>query len=237
MTTEAPARDANAGPAAQPDAHSGVESRMQSLLALIDGERKRQCAAILAEARSRAAATLRDAHADARSRIEKAFAEERLRRDARLGAERANLQTRLRLAAQRHAAALLAFGWTRVPDLLRGRWRDADARREWAASVASAARKTLPTTTWRVEHAACWPADEREAFANDPAGARRFACTFATDPHIAAGLRIVEGGNIVDGTLDGLLCDRSAIGSRLLRLLDGVEAPQRSSAATARLGR
>lgn len=40
------------------------------------------------------------------------------------------------------------------------------------------------------------------------------------DPRIRGGLKIAADGNVVDGTLDGLLADHDDIGGRLLRAIE-----------------
>lgn len=197
-----------------------VEGQMQALLDLVDADRRQKCEAILADARGRGAAVLRQAHAEARARMRKAFAEERVRRDARLDAARANLQTRRRIADQHRAAALLAAGWTRLPEELLRRWRAPELRRRWVDAVLAAARAALPGTAWRIAHAPEWPAAERDAIRAELAAAHGTDCRFDADPRIRAGLRISTNGNVVDGTLDGLLADRADIGSQLLHLLE-----------------
>jgi len=197
-----------------------VDRQAQALLDLVEADRKQKCDAILAEARGRAEAVLRQAHADARGRMHKAIVEERLQREARVAAARANLQTRRRLAEQQRAAALLAAGWSRLPDALQRRWRTPDLRKAWAAAVIDGARRSLPAATWRVAHAPDWPADERDAVRAEIAAASGADCTFEADAHIRAGLKISAAGNVVDGTQDGLLSDRAEIGSQLLHLLE-----------------
>ena len=50
----------------------------------------------------------------------------------------------------------------------------------------------------------------------------RVAPRFDTDASIAAGLKVVDGTNVVDGTLAGLLADRADVEARLLRLLEAM---------------
>ncbi len=197
-----------------------IDRQKQALLALVEADRKQRCDAILAAAHDRAAVVLRQAHADARARMRKAILEERLQRDVRVGAARANLQTRRRLAEQQRASALLAVGWTRLPDALLRRWRTPDMRREWVAAVVAAARKSLPETAWRIAHTPDWPLEERDALNAEFGAGPALTCAFEADPRIRAGLRISASWNVVDGTLDGLISDRAEIGSRLLHLLE-----------------
>jgi hypothetical protein len=197
-----------------------LDRQTHALLELVDADRRAKCDAILAEARSRRRALLTQAHAEARSRMRKAFDEERSRRDARVAAARANLQTRRRLADQQHAAALLAAGWKALPVELLRRWHDPALRHDWVAAVIAAARAVLTPPAWRVIHGPGWPETEREALRAELAAATRTECEFVDDTRIRAGLLIAANGNIVDGTLDGLLADRAEIGARLLHLLD-----------------
>ena len=46
------------------------------------------------------------------------------------------------------------------------------------------------------------------------------APTFVADAAIVAGLRIAAAGNVIDGTLAGLVSDRSEVGAQLLRRLE-----------------
>ena len=199
-----------------------ADHQTQALLDLVNADRRQKCDAILAEAQGRRSTALRQAHADARVLMRNAFREERLRRDTRVDAARANLETRRRLAEQRRAAALLADGWKRLPEELLRRWRNPDLRRRWVAAVVAGARTSLPATVWRIIHAPDWPAAERDAIGVELAVAHAADCVFDETPRIRAGLRIAANGNVVDGTLDGLLSDRSEIGSRLLHLLEEV---------------
>ena len=197
-----------------------VANQTQALLALVDADRARRCDTILEEARGRVAALLGAAHADARRQMREAFGEERARRLERIAAARANLQTRQRLGEQQRASAFLAAGWQRLHDELLRRWCDPEARRAWVANVAADAGRLLPRAEWRITHAPDWPAAERDAIAAELAPARAVALSFIADAAIDAGLKIAALGNVIDGTLAGLLADRAEIGARLLHLVD-----------------
>lgn len=194
----------------------------EALLAIVEADRAAKRGAILDAARAQAAALVADAHAAARARMRAAFAEERDLVATRIAAARANLETRRRIARQQRAAALLAAAWEKLPAMLLTRWRDADARRAWAASVAEDARRVLPRTAWTITHASGWPEAERAAFAGGLA-ANGIVASFVEDPAVRAGLRIAADHNVVDGTQAGLLADRAEIGARLLALLGDSE--------------
>jgi len=65
-----------------------------------------------------------------------------------------------------------------------------------------------------------WPAAEQQALAQQLAEASGATPQFEPDARIRAGLKVAAGGNVVDGTLDGLLAERSSLEARLLRLLE-----------------
>ncbi len=88
----------------------------------------------------------------------------------------------------------------------------------------SSARATLPTSAWRIAHAPDWPAPERDALGRELAATLGTSPVFVPDPRIRAGLKIAANGNIVDGTLEGLLADRAEIGASLLHLLEDAGA-------------
>lgn len=197
-----------------------LDRQTLALLALVEADRARRCDAILDEAKRRASVLLEQAHADARTRMRQAFREERERTRQRVAAAQAKLQTRLRLATQHRAAALLATGWQKLPAEMLRRWRQTDTRLAWVASVVASARVMLPRMAWRIGHAPDWPAPEREKLAAELTGALGAAPTFVADANIRAGLKIAAGGNVIDSTLDGLIADRTEIGAQLLRELE-----------------
>jgi len=197
-----------------------LERREQALLALVERDRASQCDAILTAARSRAAALVGEARADALARVRDVFAEERRTAHDTVAAARARLQTRRRLHDQQRTAMLLALAWQRLPDALRGRWRDPTLRRRWIDAILAAALKALPRTQWRIAHGADWPADERQALLARVTPELADVPALDADAAIVAGLRIAAGGNVVDGTLTGLTEDRAQVGAQLLRQME-----------------
>jgi vacuolar-type H+-ATPase subunit H len=197
-----------------------LERRTHALLELIETHRRTRSDALITEARARAAALVAQAHADARARMRDAWAEERQRAHDRVASALANLQTRRRLHEQHHSAALLELGWKRLPGALRDRWCDAGCRSLWTDAVVAEATRVLPAGRWRIVHAPDWPEAERQVLAARLARNRDAQPEFVADAAIDAGLRVVAGGNVVDGTLAGLVADRDDLGAKLLRQLE-----------------
>jgi hypothetical protein len=197
-----------------------LERRMQALLDLVEEDRRARCDAIAVEAEGRARTALADAHREARDRMRDAFAEERRHAAERLASARAQLATQRRHAEQRRAAALLEAGLANLPAVLEQRWHDVRTRGAWIDAVVERASAVLPHDAWRVAHPVYWPTAEQQVMAARVAGVTGVAPEFTVDARIAAGLRIAANGIVVDGTLAGLMADRSAVGARLLGLLE-----------------
>ena len=198
-----------------------LEPQMRALLDLVETDRARRCAQILGDENGRASALLSQAQADARARMRQAFAEQRLRRRERIAAAQARLATQRRLHQQQRNAALLRLAWQQLPGELLALWQLPDARAAWVAQVLQSAQACMPRARWRIVHAPDWPAQEQQALAQQLGTAPGAQLSFEADPAINAGLKIVANGNVIDGTLAGLLADRAAIEPRLLRQLEG----------------
>jgi vacuolar-type H+-ATPase subunit H len=197
-----------------------IETRTQALLDLVEDDRSTQCDRILDEARARASTLLAQAHADARVRMREAFVEERQRAQERVAAAHATLQTRRRLHDQRRAGAMLALGWRQLPDALLQRWHEPALRQRWVDAIMATARGALPRGPWRIAHGPEWPAAERQQLLAQLTADLDAAPTLVADAGIVAGLTVTAGGNVVDGTLAGLVDDRSEVGAQLLRHLE-----------------
>jgi hypothetical protein len=193
---------------------------MQALLDLVEADRARQCAELLGEARERAAAVHDQAHREARARMRQAFAEQRQRRIDQLAAAYARLATHRRLHEQQRTAALLALARQQLPLELQALWQGAESRRAWVESTLASARQRLARGAWHVVHAAGWSSEECAATTAALAAAG-ITLGFEADPSIPAGLKVVAEGNVIDGTLAGLLVGRADFEARLLRLLEG----------------
>ena len=195
-------------------APAGVDRAMQALLDLIESDRARQCERILGDARAQAQALRAQASAAARQRMRQTFGEQRTRQRDRIAAAEARLATARRLHEQRRLAAWLRLASERLPGALQALWQQQATRASWARAVLGAARTRLPQGTWKIAHPADWSVDEREAAIRDAAPDAK--CRFEPDARIAAGLKVSSGSVVLDGTLEGLLADRSDVEGRLL---------------------
>jgi len=206
---------------AEPRSVVSIERQAQALLDLVEADRERRCAQVLGEANSRAAAVRAQAHADARARMQQAFAEQRLLRRERIAAAQARLATHRRLHEQQRTAALLRLAWEQLPAELTALWQQPALRAAWVAHVLASAQALMPRGAWRIVHAPDWPEPGRQALARAHAAEAGTAPLFEADATLSAGLKVVADGNVIDGTLNGLLAERAELEAQLLRQLEG----------------
>lgn len=197
-----------------------LQASLQALLALVDDDCERQCTQVLDEARARAAALRSQAQAEARTRVRQVFAEQRQALQAQVVAAQARLATQQRLHAQQRTSMLLGLARQQLPAALQARWAQAETRAAWVAHVLNMAHARLPAAGWRVVHAADWPGGEAAAAAAELAQRGHSDAVFEADAGMAAGLKVSAGGNVVDGSLAGLLAETDEIDAALLRHLE-----------------
>jgi hypothetical protein len=198
----------------------GVERQARALLDLIEGDRSRQCEQILGEANGRASSAREQAYAQARTRVRQVFDEQRQRRHEQIAAAQARLATRRRLHEQRRTAALLQLAWQQLPGALRALWQQGEPRAAWVGHVLTYARDRLKPGPWRIVHAPDWHGPGQATLPPALLADARIEPRFEADASIEAGLKVVDGRNVVDGTLAGLMADRGDIEARLLRRLE-----------------
>jgi len=183
-----------------------------ALLRLVEEDRARRCAEILAAAESQAAELRRQAHREARERVRAALAEARERLQRQIAAAAAQLQTRQRLAQQDCDTRMLDQAFTALPGALIARWQQPATRRQWLDFAMHQAAQLLPRTRWRIEHApGLTPGDIGSV------SAWAESTEWEEDAGLGAGVRIHSNGNCIDASLPGLLSDRENLASALLQ--------------------
>lgn len=188
----------------------------RALLDLVEADRIRRCDEISRQIEDAACALLVEARATALARVRGVMAEQRGRLRDRLRALDARLATESRLHAQRRMRALLDEAWRRLPLALEARWRDPAGRREWTRRMVTSAREELGPGDWSLSYAPGWPQHERSAAIEELAAAGYAIAAATEDARMRAGLQVRRGGNVLDGTLHGLLADRNVVGARIL---------------------
>ena len=189
-----------------------VSDQELALLRLVEEDRARRCAEILAAAEPQAAELRRQAHREARERVRAALTEARERAQRQIAAAAAQLQTRQRLAQQDCDTRMLDQAFTALPGALIARWQQPATRRQWLDFAMHQAAQLLPRTRWRIEHAPdLTPGDIGSV------NAWAESTEWEEDAGLGAGVRIHSNGNCIDASLQGLRADRDALAARLLQ--------------------
>lgn len=198
---------------------SVLDAQVETLLALVEQHRTERCTELLSQAEQRRHTLLADAYGEARARMHEAILAERRRGQDKLDATRAQLATRARAAQHRTALLLLQRGWELLGQAMLQRWKSAPQRQCWVDTLLHQALQLLPRCAWVIEHPPGWNPAEctalQEALQTHCGGTLQWRA----DDQIDAGLRICAEGACLDGTLEGLLADRSAIEAQLLAQL------------------
>ena len=197
------------------DAPIIVDAQVEGLLKLVDDYRQSRCREILEQAQ--ADKTVKHAHQEARKRMRVAIEQERVRVQDKLASTRAHILTRRRQRQQQADLVLLQKAWERLHDRLTTYWQDRRQRRIWMANLMRQGLGVLPDKAWRIEHPLGWHSNEPLDLDNEIAA--QLECrspVFVESGDIAAGLRIYAERACLDGTLEGLLMDRTGIEARLL---------------------
>lgn len=197
-------------------------NQVDELLKLVDEYRERQCREIHAAADAQARDIVAQAYRGARERLHAAVAAERRRMEERVETARVQLETEQRERSQQVTAALLEEAWGDMTQAVRARWNDAHARRQWLAALVELGLESLPRQSWEVRHPAGLDPRDRAWLEERLADATGRRPTFIADAGISAGVRLETDGACLDGTVDGILSDRTEIEALLL-----AEAEQR----------
>lgn len=197
-----------------------LDAQTQHLLKFLETHRDEQCTDMLAQARSEAQQQVRQAHSEARALLHQAVLDAREQVRARITSATAQQQTRQRQQRQQQDQALLERAWQPLQELLQQRWQEQSSRQLWIDHLLVQAAAALVDNNWQIEHPRDWPVDERDALQARLVELHGYAPILKDEPSISAGLRICAGETCVDGSIAGLLRDRSRIESVLLARLN-----------------
>ena len=195
---------------AQADARASAE-----LLAMVERHRRETCARLLQQAEAQARELTRRAFAEGRERVQHGIVEVRQHYRRRLTVEQAQIETRRRQQRQHENAELLGRVWAPLRAAMQARWQRPDARRAWINALVNEAQARLRDADWTVEHPLDWPQSEQTALR------QRLGRHLDLVPQaeVVAGLRVRCAGACVDGSIEGLLRDRSRVEALLLARL------------------
>lgn len=190
--------------------------RSAALIREIEAQCESERTAILDAARREADAIVESAFSTARGRAQEALASLGQEAGRRLARADAQIETERRLRDQARAAEILHTGCPMLINVIVDRWHVPQQRRGWIATVARHAARRLIPAAWIVEHPRDWTASDASALRDALAGLAGVTLTFRQTSDFEAGLRILSGDAVLDGTPERLLADKAKTQARLL---------------------
>jgi PAS domain-containing protein len=190
--------------------------QVEALVAALHAHREQRCRELLHEAERRAQTLVSESRHELRVRVSQAIEEERRRRALALRQAENRVRAALGSATQAFYESLLNEAWPRLTAELEARWADRDSRRAWCRMLVVDAASRLGRSNWTVEHATGLSGDDAAWLGDLLAEHENSEAALVADATLRAGLRIREQSACLDGSIDGLLRNRSAIESRLL---------------------
>jgi vacuolar-type H+-ATPase subunit H len=193
-----------------------LDAQVQRLRDIVEAYRKEQCDQLVNKAQQESREFIRQAYRTARRNLHEDVQLTRQRIHDSLTAARAKQHTLM--MQQRHAAALsfLELCWNSLADALQARWQQPRLRREWIEKIVFTAIAVVPGREWLVEHPQDWATDDQQQLSELVEAGSGVRPQFRIVPGLTAGIRISTDGAVIDGSLQGVMADRTGIESLIL---------------------
>lgn len=193
---------------------------LRALLHLVENHRQAECQTILEQAKQEAERIIKTAEQVAARRKSAAEAAARSRMEKTLAAVRAQHATEIRQHRLNQTRDQLQRGFQQLQSALQQGWAEPARRMQWLVFLVDQANRFLPVGTWQIQHPQDWDPGEVAHLKIQMQATEADAPVFEADADITAGLRIGCRGAWVDGTVQGILKDRSGVEAILLALLE-----------------
>lgn len=198
-----------------------LDAQVQRLLAIVQAYQQEQCDALLSQAQQEAQGIVRQAYQLARSNIHEDIQLTRQHIRDTMAAARAKQHTRMMQQSHTAALSFLEQCWQALQPGLQVRWQQPEYRRQWVAKILATATAVLPASDWRIEHPADFSKEEQQQLVAQAQALADHRLDFNSAPELTAGIRISADGASVDGSLQGLMSDRTTLEALLLASASG----------------
>ncbi len=194
-----------------------VSSQVDRLLDIVREYQDKQCQKIRSQAQQEAQQIIGQAYRDARLRLHQYILESREDMQREIVTAKAKSHTISKQLQHKADRLYLNQAWDLLEDKLITRWQNKEQRQRWVQKILLVALQVLLSQDWLVEHPDCWSEYEKHNLINQALQkSSGIAVNFAVSSDIIAGIRICAHGATVDGSLQGLLANRSRIESEFL---------------------
>jgi hypothetical protein len=203
-----------------------LELQVESIVANLRHLQEDRSGRLLRQAESRARELKRSARRRLRAHGSEAVRDARARREKALQMAKHRLHAEAGNRMQARHAAVLREGWPALVAELERRWSDSATRREWCDAIVAKALGAIGQAAWTIEHPSSWTDADSDHVCRKLKKLDVPAATFNLDESATAGMRIRSGTACLDGTIDGLLAERTRVEGLLLAAWEHLE-PER----------
>lgn len=198
-----------------------LDAQVQRLLDIVQAYQQEQCDALLSQAQEESQGVIRQAYQLARRNIHADLQLTRQHIRDTMAAARAKQHTLLMQQNHSAASSFLEQCWQALQPSLCARWQRPDCRLQWVAEILATATAVLPAGHWLIEHPADFGGQEQKQLLEQAQALAGVTAELGSTPDLTAGIRISADGASVDGSLHGLLSDRTALEALLLASATG----------------
>lgn len=199
-----------------PDSDYANTQTIEYLLGIVAQNREQRCAEVRESARSHVTEIIKQAHIRVRGRMHRHILALRDKYRERISTAQAHNQTLIRQHRQLADKECLATAWPLLAEALKVLWVDPVSRQQWLDEAIKSASSRLLKHEWCIEHPLDFSDEEQKRLQQNCAYRGDCAVQLTACDDIAAGIRILVDGTVIDATLDGLLQQKTIIEAMLI---------------------
>lgn len=198
-----------------------LDTQMEHLLEVIRHYQDERCKKILAQTKADIKAIYQNAYCEARQRLHQNIVSSRTEMQAQIAAARARAVTELKMTHNRAVCDMLVKMRAELEQALERRWQSAESRQQWLSRIILQALEILPAGNWILKHPSDLNIKEKEFIQTQIKSQAGIKLKLEEVVNMTAGVSISSQGAVVDGTLQGLLTDRTRIEAEFLARCNG----------------
>lgn len=198
-----------------------LDAQMERLLEVIRQYQDKQCENILAQTKADIKSIYRGAYSESRQRLHQNIVGSRREMQEKIAAARARAVTEIKIIRNKAVCEMLGEMRKELEQALKLRWKSVKSRQQWLSKVISQALEILPASNWILIHPSDLTGKEKDFIQAQIGSHAGIKLKLKEVKGTPAGISISSEGAVVDGTLQGLLTDRTRIEAEFLARING----------------
>lgn len=192
------------------------DETLEHLLGVVVENREKRCREIRENAYQQAREITGLAYTKGRARMHRHIDALREKYRLRVTSAIARNQTLLRQQHQKEDRAILDVAWPLLREAMLALWKQPDSRRNWLHAAVASASSRLRDKDGCIEHPPDLGDEDKKTLEQAFADGNGKGVKLAARDDIAAGIRIIMDGTVIDATLDGLLKQKTMIEATMI---------------------